>query len=624
VLGRILKELVSSNRQKPVKEPHRDPYSDELKKGFDQYRSGDFRAAEKVFLSIIQHAPNHVDALNLMGELCAKRGQIDISEKWYWKALQSNPKSAQTRVGLGLLLYEKGDLKEAHTQLKEANRLQPDNVEILSNLGVVDVALGNTESATEKFQAALRINPNFAHSWNNLGIIAKKIGNSKKALYCFKKAIVAKPDFGLALSNYGLALRDEEQLVDAEQHLREAIRLAPNNSQVRINFGLLLIDLQNLSEAQEQLQEALRINPNNADVHTALGLLFKKLGDVPRAFHHYQCALKINPDAAEANFGLGELYLWLGNFQEGWHHYEFRRFSNESPIRHFPYPEWDGQPLEGRTLLVYAEQGLGDIIMFGSCLSDVISQADHCIIECPARLSKLMARSFPKATVQGTEANGNLDWLDKLPPVHNQIAIGSLPRFCGNSPSGFPSHRGYLQASSDRVAYWQQRLQELGKENLKIGVAWRGGLIRTDRIRRSIDLEELSPIFTLPQIRCVSLQYGKCQDELAMLQANHGIDLPHWQEAIDDLDETAALVNALDLVICVCSTLVHLGGALGRPVWVLTPDNANWRYLKEGSSLPWYPTVRLFRQTRKGDWSEVITKVLRQLEKPQSHFSTPC
>ncbi|MGB3936709.1 MAG: glycosyltransferase, partial [Burkholderiales bacterium] len=217
----------------------------------------------------------------------------------------------------------------------------------------------------------------------------------------------------------------------------------------------------------------------------------------------------------------------------------------------------------------------------------------------------LFARSFARASVHGGAQTGPADWLAAAGPLDVAIPAGSLPKFLRRTPADFPRHAGYLQAAPERVRAWRERLDALGP-GPKIGLSWRGGVPQTGRGSRSLDLAELLPVLRLPGLTFVSLQYGHPGDALAALRAQHGIAVQHWQEAIDDYEETAALACALDLTLSVCTALVDLAGALGRPVWVLAPVRTDFRYGLTGEAMPWYPSARVFRQARYGDWQPVV------------------
>ena len=401
------------------------------------------------------------------------------------------------------------------------------------------------------------------------------------------------------------------KIEDAVARFKEAIACKPDYAEAYNNLGYFLYkELDRPDEGTAYLRRAINLKPGLLDAHCNLGMVLQHQGMLEEALARFNEVLAFDPGLDEARLNRAILWLSIGDFERGWPEYEVRRKVGKHFIpRHFPYPEWDGSSLQGRTILVYAEQGLWDEIMFASCLPDVIRQAGHCVIECSGKVEKLFRRSFPAATVHGgTQTDTDVSWLSALPVVDCQVTAGSLPRYLRRSWADFPRHPGYLQADPERVAYWGSRLDELG-EGPKIGISWRGGTRDTRQRARSFNLDQWSKMLGLPSVHFISLQYTDCREELARLKEQHGLTVHHWQEAIDDYDETAALVSALDLVVSVCTAVIHLGGALGRPVWVLAPTSPEWRYLREGDSMPWYPSVKLFRQSEPHSWREVFRRV---------------
>jgi hypothetical protein len=235
------------------------------------------------------------------------------------------------------------------------------------------------------------------------------------------------------------------------------------------------------------------------------------------------------------------------------------------------------------------------------------------VIDCTPKLEGLFRRSFPGAAVHGGRQDAvDTAWLEACGAIDAQIAMGSLPRYFRTSRAAFPAHTGYLRADESSLERWRERLSGLGP-GPKIGISWRGGTVHTRTRSRSVELVELAPILRTPGVHFVSLQYGECAEDIARLQASHGIAIGHWPEALADYDQTAALVAALDLVISVQTAVVHLAGALGRPVWVLVPAVPEWRYQLSGEDLPWYPAARLFRQVAAGQWAEVCERIAAEL-----------
>ena len=354
---------------------------------------------------------------------------------------------------------------------------------------------------------------------------------------------------------------------------------------------------------------ALRLRQDDAELYDFRGAMYQELGRLPEAFADFDRALALRPDFAAASFHRAMARLLAGDFRRGWDDYELRRLNPDRAPRAAETPRWDGSPLAGRTLLITREQGLGDEIMYASMLPELTAQPGRCIVECDPRLLRLFARSFPAATFFGTLPAGGLPAAIPRSSIDVMIEAGSLARHLRRDAAAFPRHTGYLRADPGGQERWRERLAGMGP-GLKIGLSWTGGVRKTRRALRSLALEQLLPLLRVPGARYVSLQYTReAPGELADLRARHGIDIPHWQAAIDDYDETAALAGALDLTISVCTSLVHLCGALGRPVWVLAPIGPEWRYGIAGESMVWYPSVRLFRQTDYAEWGPVVERV---------------
>jgi hypothetical protein len=241
-------------------------------------------------------------------------------------------------------------------------------------------------------------------------------------------------------------------------------------------------------------------------------------------------------------------------------------------------------------------------------MEEVIARSGQVVIECSPRLHSLFERSFPRAIVcAGLQGVSTPEWVGRTPSIDCHLSSGSLPRHFRRRETDFPAHGGYLAADPERVRHWQGRVATLG-EGLKVGLSWRGGMPSTRRTLRSLDLPLFDALLRIPGTRFVDLQYGDTVAERAAL-ASRGIELASWPDAITDLDETAALISSLDLVITVCTTVVHLTGALGKPAWVLVPSVPEWRYQAEGSGMPWYPTVQLFRQGAGEGWGAVIERM---------------
>jgi tetratricopeptide (TPR) repeat protein len=375
------------------------------------------------------------------------------------------------------------------------------------------------------------------------------------------------------------------------------------------------VDQERIDEAREAVARARAINPDNVDLLQWMGkfqLTFE--GDLDAAEASLERARLFAPENPDVRVLLARVLLTRERFAEGWEHYEWRKRQPGRAVTYtkFPYPEWDGQLLEGKAVAVNGEQGLGDEIMFASCLPEIASRARRCVLYCNRRLEALFRRSFDCAEVHAGSHMGQSDPFPILEGIDFQVAAASLPRVLRRSIADFPEHAGYLKADPANVQEWRRRLDALGA-GLKIGLSWKGGTPLSDQTRRTLRLEQLAPLLALPGAHWVSLQYGECKDELEAFAGRTETAIHHWREGIDDLDQMAALVCALDLRISVCNTLVHLSGGLGKEVWVLAPLTPDWRYGHKGLRMLWYPAARMFRQPVAGDWATPLEAAEREL-----------
>jgi len=505
----------------------------------------------------------------------------------------------------------RGDLDAAARTLLQALELDAGSLAARNELAVVLLALGRPEQALQLLRWVLKRDPDLAPAHTNCGIAWQATGRPDEALASFRRAAALEPDSASARNNLALCLRRLDRHDEAETELRRALGLAPGDPWTLTNLGVLLRDLGRPAEARALLEPPLARHPDAVDLRCALAAALQDLGDLGAARAHYDAALAVQPGSGTARLGRGMLRLSCAEFGPAWDDYEGRFDADETPRRGLPFPAWDGGGFAGRSVLVYAEQGLGDEIMFAGCLPDLVAEAARVTVECDPRLAPLFARSFPAAAVFGAPRAAAQDWLDRVGAIDVQVAAGSLPRRYRRAVRDFPAHTGYtgyLRADPGRVSHYRDRLAALGPGR-KVGLAWRGGLARTRRAVRSIEPELLAPLLARTDLQFVSLQHGDVGDDLARMRAAAGRAPADWPEVPADPDEAAALVTALDATITVCSSVAHLGGALGARVLVMAPATPEWRYLRSGDRLPWYPAVELVRQERPGDWSPVIGRV---------------
>lgn len=520
----------------------------------------------------------------------------------------SGDDDAASRLHAAAEALRAGRLEEAEELLEGLLKKHHDCAEAHLLLGDANKARGLKDDARDSYILAQCFKPTWSVPFERLGMLAFDEGQCDEAIAALRQALSRGANNGTVHNTLGAAYYEKDRLDEAFHHLKAALALQPDFPEAHSNIGLLLFrGLEQFDEGASHLETALRLKPDHAGALCNWIMVLQHRGRIEEALSLCNELLTRDPTLHEARLIRGLILLGKREFSPGWADYELRKAVRSNyQLRSLPWPEWSGSSLKGKTIYVHLEQGLGDEIMFASCLPDIIAEANKCICECSPKLHRLFRHSFPGAVIVGKEAWREPGFSALHAPDH-QTAIGSLPRFLRNSPQDFPMHQGYLTADPDRVTYWRTRLAALPGRT-KIGISWRGGAKSTRGTLRSIPLHQWLPILTLPDCDFVSLQYSECEEELADVR-RLGLRVEHWQEAIDDYSETAALVTALDLVVSVQTAVVHLAGALGKPVWALISAAAEWRYGCSGETMPWYPSARLTRQTTIGEWDSVIARL---------------
>ncbi len=411
---------------------------------------------------------------------------------------------------------------------------------------------------------------------------------------------------GLLMASHILV--DAGRLGMAQPLLKYASILKPELALVWSNLGLCYQEGQDHAEGEACLLKALHRNPKDAIALNNLAQVYNNTGQPLKALNCVKKAIEIAPDLVDAHYNKGHSHLMLGEWVDGWKGYEYNlglhQGRRERKYGHIP--RWTGE--EGCKIIAYGEQGIGDEISFASCIPDLMKN-NEVIIECDKRLEFLFRRSFP-CQVYGTRYNPNITWPLKHEDIEASVAFGSLPGFYRKKDEDFPG-TPYLKADPERKVMCRALLDSLG-DKLKVGVAWSGGLKKTGSARRSLLLHDLMPILR-QDATFVSLQYKEAA-EVAWIEEQHGIKVHHWSHIVQtqDMDDITALVDELDLVITVCQSVVHVAGGLGKPCWVLTPKAPMWRYLLQGDTIPWYKSIKLYRQ-KTSDWLLTINDIAKDL-----------
>jgi Flp pilus assembly protein TadD len=538
-------------------------------------------------------------------------GEAAQAARAYAALLERPDADPRLRLNLAAALLQAGRAGDALAALRELERQGAQDAPTLSSLADLYLRCGEPAAALPHLERLL--------AWDDrhdlrsrYAVVLLELERHAPAAESLRKLVALQPADADARANLGLALLGLDRGDEALVELREALRLAPQHWQALHGLGLALLRRGELDEALAALEQARSLKPDEPDLVSNLGYAYALARRFERAEPLLRAAVALAPQHRRARRNLGLYHLVRGRFEEGWRHnegpWDEERLRNDG--QRFPQPWWRGEPLEGRTLLVWAEQGLGDQIMFSNPLPELAARGERIVLQCEPRLARLFARSFAGVTVVPRGAEG-VDRIERAMPAL-QAPMSQLPVYLRRSRQAFPRHRGYLRAAPERVAYWRSRLEALGP-GPKVGLSWVGGTVKTGKTRRSMTLEDWLPLLRRPGLRFVSLQYTDCRAELAWLRESHGLDVAHWQEAIDDYDETAALVSALDAVASVCTAVIHLAGALDRPTLVAVPWWPAWPFMLEGEEMPWYPSVRLIRQTAPNEWRAPIERIAREL-----------
>jgi Flp pilus assembly protein TadD len=493
------------------------------------------------------------------------------------------------------LQHHKGRrLSEAEEIYRQILDIDPRHADSLHLLGMIACEWGNLEAAAGLIREAISIHPNGASYHSNLGNVLQAQGKLEEAVAEYRVALAIKPDIPQIHINLGNVLQAQGTLDEAVVSYETALHLEPGNAEAFYNLGNTRQAQGRELDAVECYERALACNTDHAKAHHNLGRTLSDLGRQDEALARFQRALSLEPDNAEIAFNLALAQLLRGDFSAGWVHYEqrWRSVDHDTPMRNYTQPLWTGEELPASRLLLWGEQGVGDEIMFAGLVPEVVCRGFRCILDCEQRLQPLFARSFPGVEV--VSGYRKEDFVAHLP-------CGSLPRILRTFNAS-----PYLIADRERQSRFRSRYAD---GRVMIGLAWHTNARKTGSIR-SIDLPNLAPLFAHPAIRWVSLQYGDY--DVLKNQAAIACAPILFDRSVDqllDMDGFAAQVAAMDMVITIDNATAHLAGALGVPVWVLLPFLPDWRWLMTGGGSSWYPSMRLFRQPQRGDWTSVVQRV---------------
>jgi tetratricopeptide (TPR) repeat protein len=610
--------------------------------GVRLHQAGRLGEAEAIYARVLAARADHPGALHLTGVLDIQRGDPAAAVDKIRAALTVNPKAAPFHGNLGTALQSLGRFDEAVAAYREAVRLDPSYADAHNNIGALHEKRGRYREAVDSYRAALAARPDFVEALNNLGQLLRRAGEYKESVQLLTRAIELGAKDGAAYRALGISLARIDRNDDAIAALRKAIEIDPADHEAHNHLGNRLKHKGLAREAEESYRAALRIKPDYVDAHNNLGNMFYRVGNLEEAEACYRAALRIKPDYADGHGNLGIVHMGMGRyadavatlrealrlrpvypeatsnlsqallvtgaFKEGWDKYEMRWKLPALSPRPFRQPVWRGESLIGATILLHAEQGAGDVIQFVRYAPLVRALGASVVVELPKETMRVLApiagpgiRLIPKGA--------------PLPHFDVHCPLLSVPGAFGCDLDNMPADIPYLRAEPELLARWRARLGE-GPE-IKVGLVWAGNPQHANDHNRSFRPLAFKPFWRIPGLRFFLLQKQPRESDAADLaELGPRVDLG---PELGDFADTAAALTALDLLISADTSIVHLAGALGRPVWTMVPFSPDWRWLLGREDTPWYPTMRLFRQPKRRDWRSVMARVAEEL----SRFRAP-
>lgn len=653
-------------KQKPLSHQHQKL----LQQAYQLYQGNKLNEAIGIFIQLQEACPENAEVIMGLGTIALKLGMVEFGVQCLERATEISPRNPMVLSNLASGLEQLGRFDRALDVYSRAIKLDPTRGEIFVNRGVLFQTLGRNDEALADYDLALKLKPKFSEVYNNRGNVLKALKRHNEALLSFDQAIRLKPDYAAAFANRGIVLQDLARLNDALADYNKAIILNPDSTKAYNNRGALLRDIGDLDHALADVDRAIEmspdfaeahcnrgsilkqlkqydaalesldqaitlkpdlveahlnrgnvlqalqqqeaaltcyehviaLDPNNADGYNNRGNVLKDLMRLDEALASYEHAIALKPDYPTAYWNIGFLKILVGDYAQGWKLYEWRwKDALKNEARGFEKPLWLGeQDLAGRTLLLHAEQGLGDVIQCCRYAPLVAAQGPNVVLEVQPSLVALLSTLGGGVRVI---ARG-----EPLPEFDFQCPIMSLPLAFKTRVESIPAQVPYLHVDEAKRHAWQARMGQ--KTKFRIGLVWSGRPSHNNDHNRSLPFSLLAPLMALPA-EFHALQQEIRSEEMADVSACNALQL--HTDALHDFSDTAALVDQMDLVITVDTSVAHLAGALGKPVWMMLPYAPDYRWLLDREDSPWYPTARLFRQPALNDWRRVIDKIAEAL-----------
>jgi tetratricopeptide (TPR) repeat protein len=533
------------------------------------HTAGQLQEAEQIYRQVLAVAPNHPDALHLLGVIALQAGRADVAIDFINRAIAVRP-AAGFYSNLSEAYRKSGRFGEAESSARRSIALDPRNAPAHANLGATLADQEKYDEAETELRAVLEIDPNLSIALTNLGNVCKAKGRLDEAIELGRRSIALDPNNALGHNNLGASLEKKELPVEAEAEYRKAIQLDPRRPEVYVNLGNLLYQ-------QHHHDDALRI---------------------------WEQAIAVDAKHDNAHWNIALALLARGDFERGWpmHERRFKCTDSRKYLRSYDMPLWTGFDLAGKTILLYPEQGYGDVVMFARFAAPLAERGAKVILHMPTELIELMRGVDGVENVFGPK--------DELPPFDTHLPLLSVPAVLHTTMKTLPAKVPYAHVDAERKRQWASRIVS-PEGNKKVGLVFRGRAVPDPR--RSCPFTALLPLADIPGVTFFSLQMGEGAAELSAAPSHMRLIDVH--EPIHDFADTAAAIANLDLLITIDTAAAHVAGAIGAPVWTMLPFAADYRWMHDRDDSPWYPTMKLFRQSKRNDWSDVVGRIKDELSK---------
>ncbi|MBF0380272.1 MAG: tetratricopeptide repeat protein [Magnetococcales bacterium] len=584
-----------------------------LQRGIEYHQKGHLKEAIICYKSCLEYAPDNEIALANLGVALKKEGKLDEAVACYQRSIAVNPNIADIHLNLANVYKAQNRFAAAIECYNRVISINPDYIQVYVYIANIFAEKGDIDQGIASLQNGLKIQRDNPELLCNLATLLARQGRLEQAVENFKKALTIKPDYPEALSNLGLAYMEQGLLDEGIVEFNKAIAINPNYAEAYNNLANCFKKQDKLSQAVEMFQKAITINPQYADAYSNLGSTYKAQGRLKKAIKSQQQAVAIAPNYTKAIKNLALSQLLDGDFTNGWQNFNQRwqdialssTFFNNSNMT-----LWQGGDIDGKKLLLWDEQGVGESLLFATMIPDLVKLGAKVVLQCDERLIPLFLRSFKEIECL---PNGSIDSLkaDELEFDHH-TPMGNLGRWFRPDLSSFVKQKAHIVVDDEKKHTLKTRYKKSNNQFI-VGISWHSKSPKYGD--KSIELKELYPILKIPGVQFINLQYGDTAKPRDELFNDSGIQIYH-DESIDqlaDLDSFSAQVAAVDLVVTISNTTAHMAGAVGTPTFLLLESVPIWYWMMDVNHSPWYSSLRLFRQQKRGEWRDVIRDVAKEV-----------